>query len=384
MRQLLRRAVYQLTRKRVDEGALSPVTVHLNREEISCFALSTNPIWSFYDRGELYYFRRCPELGSRRAYYRRNVEEFFSSLNRLGIEAKHFRQEMPIALDFSPEQVAEFRDYVNRRLAQPRFWRILYRADRLWGGRSIWDGQPFGEDFFRRFSMEDRGALGVYFLWCIRSAAINYPFLRIVRGKGYSHFGAVRAVASGVVAKALGLEHLLTDARYCLLKVSDGEEYLGILSPAAPGERMLDSGPEPTGELQRELSDLFLLDGLCHQPDHGANNYNVYLREGKLGVCAFDNDNPMTFFPRGWKPVPPRYVADTTVRALERLDWKSLNRQLRPWLNFLQRQAVRRRGKQLLCWSRQTALVTQQWNEETLARELRGDFGSTELTRIRD
>jgi hypothetical protein len=229
--------------------------------------------------------------------------------------------------------------------------------------------------------MEHQGPLGVYFLWCMRSAAMNYPFLGIVRGKRFSHFAAVRAVASGVVATALGLERLLTDAKFCLLNVRGGGQYLGILSPAAPGERMLHCGATPCGALQRELSDLFLLDVLCNQPDHGPNNYNVYRRGDNLGVCAFDNDNPMTFFPRGWRTVPPRFVAEETVQALEALDWKVLNRQLHPWLNLLQRRSLYRRWRTLCRWVRQTALVTGQWDEKTVNRELRGDFGPTGLTR---
>ena len=342
----------------------------------------------------------------RRAYFDRAVDAFFDSLHRLHIHWEHFKQEIPIVTDFSEATAEEFHRYL-RRLG--RFPGGLSRADRIAGklGFSIWENQSYGRDFFEAFGLTDLPEglwdIAIYFIWYFRGVAAGYRTLRVVRGKRYSYFAGVKAVAGKLLAEELGLGHLLTAAEFCRLEFEDGQVLFGVKSPAAPGCRMVDSDVVPTGSLQRELMALNVLDAICFQTDHGPNNYNVAERDGVYTVCAFDNDNPNTFLPlpaighpfSGCAPLVGAdgllnrpYFDRELLTALRNTDIRSLKKKLKTYLNPLQIAAVTARIKILrkmleksLRNSPNLVISGDEWNEETLAAELSGRYGRTYLTR---
>ncbi|MBQ9082435.1 MAG: hypothetical protein IJY28_02925 [Clostridia bacterium] len=411
MKQYLRRVAYALTRKRVDEAALPVREVRLARSALSFFHLSTNPILSFPHEGALWYFRACPEIRTAEAYWDGVRAEFFDSLDRLHISETHFSQELPIATTFDAGAVEAFRAYTARKWQEPDFRRMRMNADELAlrRGFSIWaDGQTYDEAFFEAFAMHDLPAgcrpIAVYFLWTIRSAAANYRTCGLVRGTRYAFFAASKAMASRIVAEELSMAERITPSEWCRLTTDDGNTWFGLRSASAPGHRMADVRMRPDPRVQKALLELNVLDVICHQPDHGPNNYNVYTDErGTVSVCAFDNDNAQTFFP--WMTAEQSlsscaplvqngrihrpHLPASTAEALERTDTARLRRRLKPYLNALQIAAVMYRLNALRNAVRATTQADplflradDQWNDATVAAELSGRYGRTYLSRL--
>lgn len=410
MKQMIRSLAYQLTRKRICEDALPVREIKLRRNELSFFCLSTNPIISFTHEGQLWYFRECPRILPAEAYWNEAVDRFFDSLDRLTINKECFAQDIPIRISFDEEEISAFRKYIASKRSDRKFQTVMKNSDRI--ARqvhfSIWENQTYDERFFAAFEMNDLPEacrdIAVYFLWNMRTAACNFRLLHIAKGKQYSFFSASRAVASRIVAEMLDLEHLITPAIWCRLVIDDGQVLFGVISPCAPGCRMIDFALEPTASLQRELLCLNILDAICHQTDHGPNNYNVEVQNnGSCAVCAFDNDNPLTFFPwfsihstlsgcaplvdirnRIMRPHMDRRLAEN----LRCLDLAKLRLKLKPYLNELQIAAVNVR----ICRLNRAIANAQasnpfflidrsHWSTDSVLIEMSGQYGQTYLTK---
>lgn len=405
MKNFLRKSAFRFTCKKINEKKLDVIHIALKSDELSYFNLSSNPVVSFTYGGVLYYFRECPMLRRQRDYYGAAIDDFFQSLSRLGISKEHFKQEIPIRINFSKEEILHFKEYLDTKKADKSFIKVLSKADTVSQkcGFSIWEKQEYGSSFFGEFGMADldmdMSDIAVYFLWYMRSAAAGYKMQRIAKGKHYSFFNAVRAMASRIVAEELHLGQMISDVRFCLLKLDDGRELFGTLSRGANGTRMADSFVLPNGSLQKELLNLNALDVICRQVDHGPNNYNVFKKDGMYFVCAFDNDNQQTFFPlssvrvslAGCAPLVDkngmvaRHCFDkSTAEKIQTVNIKALKKRLKPYLNFLQIRATVSRIKKLqkaLKKSRCFMLNPDEFSETTANDELNGAYGRTYLTR---
>ena len=397
MKQLIRNLAYQLTRKRIREDSLIVQEITLKREELSLFCLSTNPIISFIHDGQLWYFRECPRILPVNAYWDEMIERFFDSLDLLGISKEHFAQDIPIRISFDDMETACFRQYITRKRHNRRFQNAIRNADRISQKMhfSIWENQTYDTAFFETFALEELPEkcrdIAVYFLWNMRSAAANFRLIHFTRGKRYSFFSASRAVASRVVAEALNQEHLVTPASFCRLVIDKDKVLFGVISPGAPGNRMYDLALEPTASLQRELLCLNILDVICHQTDHSPNNYNVSVEaDGNSAVCAFDNDNPQTFFPDfsirsplsgcapvidGGNQIQRPHMDRSLAETLLRLDPRKLRLLLKPYLNVLQIAAVNTRIRRLnraivKTQAQNPGFLIDEWTMETVAEEI--------------
>lgn len=409
MNRKLKTLFYWLTRKRIDENSLFAEHVCVRSADISFFNLSTNSIISFRMDGKTFFFRECPEIFPKTEFFRVSVSRFFASLNRLRIDCEIFRQEIPLDLDFSDDICAEFRKYIDKKATNADFFDSLESVEELAAtyGFSIWEKSEYDSAFFERFGFcdipEELKNIAVYFLWCMRSASITFGKLNIARSKKHSFYYAVRSVSSRIVAEELGFSHLITDARFCVLAI-DGECLLGVISPAAPGQRMADRTVEPSGTMQRELICLNALDYICLQPDHGPNNYNVCDTEDfGYSVCAFDNDNPLTFFPfpnvmvslSGTSPLTDKkgmvarpFFDAKFAENLGKIDVKKLKKRLRPYLNGIQIYALIYRLNFLKKAIKKTnnvnpefLLTASEWNDKSALKELSGNFGITYFTK---
>lgn len=410
MRYLLRLFRNCLSYKRIDEKSLNIRTISVRAVELSYFNLSTNVVTSFEREGRTFYFRECPPILPFRAHFIHAIDRFFAMLNGSAIDPSRFKQKIPIDVRFDDGVVIAFREYLDRSCEDPHFIKRLSCADMISQKMnfSIWDEQkkPCTDEFFRTFGMEDLppscDGIAVYFLWYMRGVASLYRIRNVVRGREFSWFSAVRSVATKLVADAVGLGHMIPQARPCRLVLEDGSVMLGVLSDAASGDRMADAQPKIDGSLQRELTDLNVLDLLCFQPDHGVNNYNLYSENGEYRVCAFDNDNPNTFLPfpgishnfLGCSPVVSMrgrynrpYIDVELLFAIQNLNTALLKKELKPYLNFLQIFALICRlklmRKQLAKSSKEEprmAASCRAWIEDMLTEELSGKYGKTYLT----
>lgn len=400
---------YMLTRKKIDEKKLDIVSIKILRKNVSYFNLSTNKIASFCYDGALYYFRECPEISSRKEYFTSAVTDFFNSLTQLGINEEHFKQESPIRIEFSYEEIKKFKCYISKNMKSSKFISCLSKVDinarKL--DFSIWDNKiMLDRAFFEGFGLyniqKELSDIALYFLWCMRAVALNYRMLKIAKGQKHSFFYSVRAVSSEIVAKALNLGHMITASVWCLIEYEDGQTQFGLLSEAAKGIRMKDTKISYSGSLQRELLNLNLLDLITYQVDHGPNNYNVVV-DDDCSVIAFDNDNAKTFFPdikvtsplaccqpfinkKGFVDRP--YFDKAVFEKLVELDVKVLNSDLKPYLNVLQRTALSIRINKVKKAMLKTQRVNNSflcdvldWSIQTAVEELSGIYGKTYLMR---
>lgn len=400
---------YMLTCKKIDEEKLDIVRIKILRKDVSYFNLSTNKIASLFYDGSLYYFRECPKILSKKEYFTSAVTDFFNSLTQLGISEEHFRQEYPIRIEFSDEEIEAFRNYIAENMQSNKFISCLSQTDirANKSGFSVWDNKISPDRaFFEGFGLyhieKELSDIAVYFLWCMRAVAHNYRTMKIAKGQNYSFFYSVRAISSEIVAKALDLGHMITASVWCLIEYEDGKTQFGLLSQAAPGTRMKDTVVSCSGGLQRELINLNLLDLISYQPDHGPNNYNVEIGDD-CRVVAFDNDNAKTFFPNikvtttlaGCRPLINRkgfidrpYFDRNVYKKLVGLDFKALNNDLKRYLNVLQRIAVMIRIKRVISSISKTQRLnnrflcdTSDWSIQTAKEEISGIYGKTYLMR---
>ena len=409
MNRLIRSLAYQLTRKWICEDLLEVQEIKVQRNELTFFCLSTNPIITFNQGEDRWYFRECPQRLAANRYWDRECSRFFDSLDRLDVSKIQFTQEIPIRISFDDSEIQLFQSYIAEKRKNRHFRKVLRNVDCI-AKRihfSIWEKQIYDQTFFASFHMGDMPELctdiGVYFLWNMRTAARNFRLRNIVRGKRHSFFSASKAAATQIVAEQLHLAHLITPVSWCRLVVDGREEMFGTLSRNAPGRRMLDTAMEPTPSLQRELICLNVLDVICRQPDHGPNNYNVAADgDGNCVVCAFDNDNPQTFFPvisvrdslSGCMPlvdgnnmVQRPFMDRQLAENLQKLKRDELRLMLRPYLNVPQIAAVNVRIHRMNIAISKTGKIkpgflkdTSDWDRKSLAEEMSGKYARTYLT----
>lgn len=410
MKQILRDVAYYVTKKHIDERKLEYCTIKVSRKDLSFFGMSTNKILSFEYEGKVFYFRECVRLVESKVYWKRAIDEFFDSLDRISVRREHFAQQLPIITTFSEVEITTFRAYLESRIKEKKFCGILRNIDKISQKIkfSIWEKVQDNNLLFERFNMQnvptDCSNIAIYFLWNMRSVADQYRKQNIVCGKTYSFFGASKAISSQIVAQEFGLTEMITLSMWCKLYVDDEAEYFGLLSHAAPGHRMIDSDILPTGKIQKELLCLNVLDVICNQPDHGPNNYSFNACSGEgISICAFDNDNSQTFFPwmsikrklSGCDPIVDKrgyinrpYFDMELFNKLINVDFKKITKLLNPYLNIIQILALCCRIKYIRKAINKTVkirpdflLSSSEWNEATVAKELSGWCKNTYFTK---
>lgn len=409
MKNLMRMFAYILSLKKIDEGKLDVEHIKVKQDDILYFNLSSNQIISLVYEGNLYYFRECPKIASFKVFFNNYIDDFFDTINHIGINKEHFKQEFPINVNFKEEDILDFKEYIDKKKLQKGFLRNLSKVDLISQkiNFSIWNDKIYVDSILLKFGFEDAPQntkeITLYFLWYMRSVAANYRILKITRSKSHSFFSATKSIASRIVAEELKLGHMITDVRWCNLEIDNDKTIFGLISEVAPGNRMKDCKVVAIGELQRELMNLNILDLLCFQVDHGPNNYNVYVNNGKYSICAFDNDNPYTFLPL---PAISHFsMAETLLidknnmimrpffdkelaERIKNLDINILEKRLKPYLNILQIKALICRIRKLKraidntqCSKVDFLINYMDWNEDTIEEEVSGKYGDTYLTK---
>lgn len=410
MNNLLKRCAFKLTYKKIDESKLNIMQIKLKEENLSYFNLSSNSIISFHYNKKLYYFRECPQLLDFKSYFTNSIEKFFKIINKNSLCKENFSQKIPIVVDFNIETVKQFKKYIDNKKKDKKFISILSKTDVISEkyNFSIWNDNNYDSYFLEKFGLSNLQAsltdIAVYFLWYMKSVSSTYKTLKIAHGSNYSYFSAVRSVSSRIIAEELNLAHMITNVRWCSLELDNGNTIFGLLSDSAVGNRMKDISVKPNGTLQRELTNLNILDLIMFQTDHGPNNYNVNIDKNEnYSICAFDNDNPYTFFPLPFITMKllgcNRFVNNNgiiirpffdrnTANKILNLNLHFLKERLKPYLNFLQIKFLIVRIKKLQKAIIKTNITNNNflldisdWNEKTLCKELSGDYGETYMTK---
>ena len=227
-----------------------------------------------------------------------------------------------------------------------------------------------------------------------------FPFFR------YNCFSANRSLAVLTIASYLGIDRLLTHVELCRIIIDGRITLEGTMASKATGvaygQIKSDISHRMTPQLLQSLTNLNLLDVICFEKDHGANNYmNIIDENGRVNsICSFDNDSPSCFsismsidfkFTADGRPfVTPNglcarpYLDKDVVERLMRIDLESLRKDLSCYLNVIQLYCCMRRIKQLQVAIQSSVekgltklLNPNEWTQKMVDDEVKGINGRT-------
>jgi hypothetical protein len=215
----------------------------------------------------------------------------------------------------------------------------------------------------------------------------------------YQTYNACSSLAEEKVAELLGLERLLTRSHFCRVSIDGGDEMVGTMASFADGVdvRTLKDTFQVvfTSELAKEVTNLNIIDVLCHEKDHRPGNYHIVLNEvGKaVSICSFDNDSPWCFSPFGGAEFITYAGASSIIDRLGRINRCALDKcVVNKMLALTKNHVVSAlspylgRNQVIACWKRvvelqqaiqKTEFKYDGWSEKTVADELSGKYGRT-------
>ena len=410
LKSLVRGSLFLLSKKNVKLGNDDINKINIPKSSLSVFSLSTNPIISFKSGDELFFFRECNQILERHDFFENTISRFFDFLKLQKVDKDVFKEEIPIRISFSKKEETGFKNYILTKKKDKSFYRKIIKTDKISEaiGFNIWLPRVYDSSFFGEFGLYDLPTeffeIAVLFLWHMRSSFLQFRTRKLSICRGHSFFAAGKTLSSKIVAEELGFSHLIVDAIPAYLVLEDNTQLFGILTSKAAGCRACDFENQANPMLQKELHDLYLLDNICCQPDHGPDNYNVYCTEGVWRVSAFDNDNPYAFLPipfvrmtvarcspclDGKGRTSCKIISKDAFDGIENINLLVLKKRLKPYLSRLQVGSLVRRIKRIrnaLSKARDTGdlavLNSEDWNEELLRMELNCKFGETYLTKL--
>ena len=359
---LKRFLIHIFSRKVVEENKIVWKNIETSKDKIVYFFLSSNPIIAVKNKDKYSYFRECISIDDDKAYIQRKVRLFFEYIACNEFEKIGMNQRIPVNTVFSKADILKFKQYLKQNYSKKNYVTEFKKLVKNFNKNefSIWNECfKVNEDVLARigYKLLDKELfdIAVYFVLYLKAILNLRDSYKTVKGQSHSFCNAVRCVSTMIVAKNLGLEKLVCSTEMCRLKIGN-EIFYGIISEAAPGNRAREKEVKASPELKRDLVNLHILDVICLQPDHGPNNYNIdYDNFGRASICAFDNDNPRTFFPinsikftlAGCVPIVNKngniiykFCDEDLYKRLFDVDTESLVSNLRPYLNFLQCRAL--------------------------------------------
>lgn len=425
----LNRLYYYLGYKPLNIDSLVKERIEVKSSEIEYFPLSLNSIIIVKYNGEKLYFRECLRHVGFRDYIVKQITLFYDIASK-NVSIDNFNQKIPIKTVFNKDEISEFKVFIERLFDSEPFWRGMESLNKIFKieGFNIWTGS-------RRLSTSGMKKLGItelpesisdiflYFLVYISSMTFSYRFHYFVNKGDYETYFASRTMSYWTLTNFFDgfppprpSEKTLAEISDCkepeykskfspyarIARITiDGSEHIGVLCDRAEGVRALDADYKITPQLQHSLSSLNLLDAISYQDDHFCNNYNISNVRGHVSVCAFDNDAPRAFgvipttphkFARGGSSVIKNgfynrpYLDRNLCEYLLNANLDDLIATLRIYLNRLQLWSLKIRIIQLrraisksLKDHRLVLLDDNEWSDETVRKELSGDYGDTYL-----
>lgn len=408
LKTVIKNILFLFSKKKVKLENDSISKVKVSKSALSVFSLSTNPIISFRVDGKLFFFRECHKTYKKHEFFENAIVRFFDFIELQKVDKEIFKEKIPIKTSFSEEEIIGFKEYILAKKDERSFYKRIVKTDIISdkSGFNIWITRSYNKDFFSEYGLDDLTPkffdIAILFLWHMRSSCLLFRTRKISTYDGYSFFSAGKTISSKIVAEELGLSQMIVDAKPTYLVLDDNVQLFGVLTPKAQGCRARDMQISASSLLQKELHNLYLLDEICFQTDHGPDNYNIYCDDEACRVIAFDNDNPYTFSPlpyikstiggcsarkggKGGMLCP--IIGNEIFERIKSISFEVLKKRLTPYLNRVQVYSLicRLRSIQKAMLKAQeegylTVLNSNDWNEEMLQMELNGEFGETYLT----
>ena len=301
-----------ITKKKIDIDSIPKVCKNINRTQIFYFCLSSNVLKIIENEdGSVQFFKKC--------YKKENKSDFFCNVTNEFIykicqrhKMINFNQHCNICTNFTDFCIEKFQKYIIQKLTDLNFITKLAKYDLIYEkyNLSIWEDDFFlSEEILFELGLNDcpesiKNMLPL-FSWYIRGMSYIYRSGIFVKNNEIINTNVLYSVASYQLANILEFDDVIVKSEFCELNI-DGEKEYGVLSDCSIGQRALDQKCNITNitpQLMISLFKLNIFDLVSYQIDHGPNNYNLIANDynsneiSYSGVCAFDNDNPKTFFP---------------------------------------------------------------------------------------
>jgi len=382
-------------------------TIDISSKEVGYFSLSANMIKTIKLDGKIYYYRTCRQHLEFPSYLDKALEDFYI-IAQCGIDTDNFKENISIETQFSKEYIDLFRVYIDKLRKDEQFYRMIINTPAelkkmhfsLWHDNYNLSDKTMEAVGLVNYPQQMRPILPLFIVY-ISGLIINYKKNSFVRYGNYECFNALRTVASSLIAKALNKDCIYTNAELVRLLI-DGKEEYGVISPKADGARAKDINVTITPQLQRDLTTLNIIDAICFQKDHNTNNYNVNPKNSDCCVCAFDNDNPITFFissaiPKSMSgnvsPIIQKgcinrpHIDKNIYESILSLNFSELKKMVGPYLTcaqwFCLKSRIRKIKNALINTNKaRTSFVvdSDNWNDDFVKEELSGKYGTTYLT----
>lgn len=237
---------------------------------------------------------------------------------------------------------------------------------------------------FQYFQSHDRELIGIPDSISLSNQEldlfINYAWSEIqaykhICGAGeYNTFNYNRSRSQYEIYSLFNETNLICPVSLCKLKFPNGYTVIGSVMPDAGGVNTVKMNVNErkrilSERLKSKLDVLNVLDVLCRETDHRPGNYSVILDDcGKaFSIKAFDNDSVLAFFPSlsikksrtGVSSLIGRggcfnreTIDENFKKTFINITEKQLDTAVKPYLNAIQRYALKRRFsklKALLC-----------------------------------
>lgn len=226
---------------------------------------------------------------------------------------------------------------------------------------------------------------------------------------GMQIYAIDKMMAYESVAELLGLNKMVPKSRFVRFEPKDvcGEK-IGLLQDQAAGRDIYFIPPDErrkmiTPDFQLHMTDMNILDAICHERDHSPNNYNVVFENGRaISVNVFDNNGQGSFccstdlrfesykgcspFVNSEGEINRPHISEDTAKRLEKISFfdvfKALKRKLafnRIYFTWRRIKKVNKAIKKAEMVRHDFLLKYYEWTEETVKEELNGQYGKTYL-----
>ncbi len=396
--------ILKLNTKKFDVKDHVEQVLYVNKCDINYFVLSSSLIRIIDIEGKKCFFRECCLHSKKNKYIDDKLQLFYIIAARKN-DVVNFSQQIPIQITFSKKEIEDFKNYIETCKNTKSFYKKVFRIPTylsqihfsIWENNNLIKASDLDSIGLVDYNNKYDNLLPLFLIY-MRGVIGRYNSNSFVKENCYECDGVVKNLATIRLFKLFHVNYLVPDTKLVKLNVGNKSLY-GTLSEQAEGIRAIDSLFGLTPSLQRVFSILYIMDSLCCQKDHYENNYNVVCKGTKpVSICAFDNDNPFTFFPTPNPTVGNRYTPiitnnstlnlpfcdSTFINTFISISSKKMYNEIKPYLSCWQSIMLMIRFSRLIkvinkSIEKKECLLLKEddWNEDTICKECSCKYGVT-------
>lgn len=365
-------------------------TIRCSRSEIKYYANTPNTIIYFDHNGQSGFFRECRKHEEQHEYLKRLIADYCQY-----VFCNEHSKECEALLLEKLNDNNNFIKFFNMGAGTANYTNITKFRKTL---NSDYIGIPLPyPDWFKSQLLQL-----VQFVW---GALEEYKYNAFLPLGSYHTYNANRTIVTKRIADMIGGDEIIPDTKYMRL-ILEGQPRIGVVVGKAPGFSP-DAAVEGeilgvTSNFQRQSIILNIADVICYQKDHRPGNYYISTDNNRkaYALSAFDNDCPTTLLPTpnvcfysysGYSPFVDKkgrvnrpFLDKECVNLLHSLSEEKLRTALGGNISAIQFRMLNQRVNRLqraikesVVEGRTTVISPSEWSEETIAKEVSGEYGQT-------